>query len=432
METHIRIITIILEMIQYKNKRLLLELIKAELINNCGYLTELAMIVSPKSYHTIQKIFSRVKFDYIAIQIEIILFILEVFDIKAVIIPIDDTLIYRSRRKRVPNGYKQYDHSLKPNRPEYVYGQKWLAFGLIIEIKGVRVSLPLFVYLVNPKENLISVSVSILLKINRIIKKRGVKIKVDVLADAWFARKRLLLVLKHKCNFNFIVMGRVDLAMYKLPPHKRKGQKGRPRKRGKKLSIKLEDLNKEKTLHLYSRDVKVRYKEMIVKAGFLNSETVKVVWVEFDNNNSLRLIISSDTTLSAVQMIEQYSLRWDIEVMFNELKNSFRFKDNILHSVESYNRFLYFKIYSYIIIKLTLLNHKKSIIEYIKEFLPWRIDHKKGVIITTNSAKLALNGFFSKLEIDEFSPKMQKNKSRKSVNNESKGKSSSSMFEKTG
>ena len=114
--------------------------------------------------------------------------------------------------------------------------------------------------------------------------------------------------------------------------------------------------------------------------------------------------LGSNTTLSATQIIGQYTLRWDIEVMFNELKNSFRFKDNILHNVESYNRFLYFKIYSYIIIKLTLLNHRESIIEYIKEFLPWRVDYKKDVIITTNSAELALNGFFSRLEIDEFLP----------------------------
>ncbi|HIE35370.1 MAG TPA: hypothetical protein EYP79_04160 [Campylobacterales bacterium] len=87
---HIRIIAIILEMIQYKNKRLLLELIKAELINNCEYLTELAMIVLPKSYHAIQKIFNRVRFDYIAIQITVIFYILKVFDIKIVIIPIEE------------------------------------------------------------------------------------------------------------------------------------------------------------------------------------------------------------------------------------------------------------------------------------------------------------------------------------------------------
>jgi len=421
-------------MVKYKNKKLLLELIKAELINNCGYLTELAMKVSPIKYHTIQKIFSgRVKFDYIAIQIEIITFILKCFNIQKVIIPIDDTIVYRSRKKKVPNGHKQYDHSLKPNKANYVFGQRWLAFGLIIEIKKIRVSLPLFVYLVNPEDNLISVSANVLLKINSIMKRKGLKLKVDVITDSWFAKNRLLLKIKHSCKFNFITMCRVDSAMYELPPQPKKRQKGRPKKRGEKISVKLEDLDKEAILQLYSkRDVKVRYKEKIVKVRFLDYEIVKAVWVEFDNNGSMRLIISSDTNLLATQIIEQYSKRWDIEVMFNELKNGFRFKDNMLHSVKSYNRFLYFKIYSYIIIKLTLLNHKKSIVEYIKKFLPWRVDYKKGVIVTTNSAKLALSGFFSSLEMKDFLPKVQKNKSHKPVNNDFMGVYLNLDYRKTG
>ena len=76
MQTYIIIIGIILQSIQYKNKELLLNLIKAELISSSGYLTELAMKVNPKQYHSIHKLFSRVRFDYVAIQIEIIVWIL--------------------------------------------------------------------------------------------------------------------------------------------------------------------------------------------------------------------------------------------------------------------------------------------------------------------------------------------------------------------
>jgi len=73
MHTHIIIIEIILQSIQYKNKELLLNIIKAELISSSGYITELAMIVNPKKYHSIHKIFNRVKIDYITIQTEIII-----------------------------------------------------------------------------------------------------------------------------------------------------------------------------------------------------------------------------------------------------------------------------------------------------------------------------------------------------------------------
>jgi len=34
-------------------------------------------------------------------------------------------------------------------------------------------------------------------------------------------------------------------------------------------------------------------------------------------------------------------------------------------------------------------------INYIKESLPWGVYHKRGVIVTSNSAKLALNNFLT-------------------------------------
>ncbi len=53
MQTYIIIMKIILQNIQYKNKKLLLDLIKAELISSSGYLTELAMMVNQKKYHNL-------------------------------------------------------------------------------------------------------------------------------------------------------------------------------------------------------------------------------------------------------------------------------------------------------------------------------------------------------------------------------------------
>ncbi len=140
MNTNLRIIWIILQNIQYKNKELLLNLIKAELISSCGYLTELAMMVNPKQYHSIHKLFSRIKFDYVAIQIEIIVMILSLFQIIKISVSIDDSIVYRSRKKKVPFGHKQFDHSHKANRSSFVFGQRWLAFGLILTIGGVTIT----------------------------------------------------------------------------------------------------------------------------------------------------------------------------------------------------------------------------------------------------------------------------------------------------
>lgn len=409
---------IILQSIQYKNKELLLNLIKAELISSSGYLTELAMIINPKKYHSIHKLFSRVKFDYIAIQIEIILIILTLFEIVKISISIDDSIVYRSRNKKVPEGHKQFDHANKANRSSYVFGQKWLAFGLIITIGEVTMTIPLFIYLAKPKKNLISTTIVILAKIKKVMIKRELSIEVEILTDSWFARERLILRAKNQYGFSVITMARKDLALYKLPPFRRKKTKGRPKKKGKRIKPQLKDLKKERTLNIYNKMVKVQYKEAICKARFLKYETVKAVWVRFDGSQSMRLLISTDTKLSGEEIIKRYAKRWDIESMFNDLKNHFRFKDIMMHTSRSYYQFLYFKIWCFIIIKLSSIQFKKTIIDYVRDFLPWRVHHTKGITVTAGSTQLALKRVFGTLHIGLFFPKVDKNTDMDFKNNE--------------
>ncbi len=408
MHIHIRIISIILKTIQYKNKELLLNLIKVELMSSCGYLTELAMRVNPKKYHTIHKLFSRVRFDYVTIQIEIIVMILLFFKITKISVSIDDSIVYRSRKKKVPNGHKQFDHAQKTNRSSFVFGQKWLAFGLIITVSKITITLPLFIYLVKPKKNLITTTIAIQKMIRKVIKKRGLSLSVEMLTDSWFARGRLILRAKHRYGFSTITMARKDLVICEIPEIPKYKKAGRPKKYGAKIKPKLEDLTQEVTLHIYSKEVKIRYKQVVAKARFLKGEIIKAVWLTFDDSQSMRLLISTDTTLSAEEIIKRYALRWDIEPMFNELKNRFRFKDIMMHTSQNYYQFLYFKIWCFIIIKLSSLQFKKKISDYIRDFLPWRIHYQKGITITAGSTKLALQGVFSTLHIGLFFPKVNK------------------------
>ena len=372
------------------------------------------MAVNPKKYHSIHKVFNRVKFDYVAIQIEIMIWIVKFFKLVKVSISIDDSIVYRSRKKKVPYGHKQFDHANKANRSNYVFGQKWLAFGLIMSVGTKSITLPLFIYLVQPQKNLITTTVVILGKIRRVMKRRGLHLEVEILTDSWFAKQRLIVRATQRYQFSIITMARKDLALYKLPPVKRKGTRGRPRKKGKRIQPKLEDLKKETTLYLYGREVEVRYKQAIAKAKFLNYESIKAVWVEFDNNSSLRLIISTDTTLKAQEIIKRYAKRWDIEPMFDELKNRFKFKEIMMHSTHSYYQFLYFKIWCFIIIKLSSIEFSHSVTQYIKEMLPWRVHYKKGVSVTAGSTQLALKNIFTTLHIELFFPKVDKNTQSKS------------------
>ncbi|MBD3843178.1 MAG: transposase [Campylobacterales bacterium] len=433
MELQLRIIEIILQSIKYRNKELLLNLIKAELISSSGYLTELAMMVNPKKYHSIHKLFSRVRFDYVAIQIEIIVLILLFFQIMNISVSIDDSIVYRSRKKKVPHGHKQYDHANKANRSSYVYGQRWLALGLIIKIGGKSITLPLYIHLVKPKKNLITTTIFIVGKMKRIMDKRGLTIKVEMITDSWFAKKRLILWAVNRCNFSVITMARKDLVIYKLPPVRRKGTKGATRKKGKRIKPELEDLKKERTLYIYGKDQKVQYKEAIVKTRFLSNDiTVKAVWVKFEDSQSINLLISTDTTLKGEEIIKRYAKRWDIEPMFNELKNRFRFKDIMMHTSRTYYQFLYFKIWCFILLKLSSVQLKQTVIDYIKDFLPWRVHHKKGITVTAGNTQLALRNIFVTLRISMFFPNVDKKIEGDYANNAFLGLGLDMGCEKTG
>ena len=123
----------------------------------------------------------------------------------------------------------------------------------------------------------------------------------------------------------------------------------------------------------------------------------------------MRLLISTDSKLSGEEIIKRYAKRWDIEPMFNELKNRFKFKDIMMHTSRSYYQFLYFKIWCFIIIKLSYIQFNQTIIDYVQDFLPWRIHHKKGIEITAGSTQLALQRVFTTLHIGMFFPKVDEN-----------------------
>ena len=239
--------------------------------------------------------------------------------------------------------------------------------------------------------------------------KKGLALEVEILTDSWFARGRLILRAKQRYNFSTITMARKDLVICKIPNTPKKKQVGRPRKYGQKIKPTLEELSHEIKLNIYGKEVTIKYKEAVAKPRFLKGEVIKAVWLTFDDSQSIRLLIATDTHLSAQEIIERYAKRWDIESMFNELKNRFRLKDIMMHSPRNYYQFLYFKIWCFIIIKLSSIQFQTKIIQYIKDFLPWRVHHKKGVTITAGSTKLALVGVFSTLHIRLFFPKVDKN-----------------------
>src|SRR3954466_6298034 len=131
-----------------------------------------------------------------------------------------------------------------------------------------------------------------------------------------------------------------DTALYDLPPL-RTGKPGRPRKYGI-TKEKLNALPQTRTeLPIYGRPV--RYRTAVCMVRFLRGRLVRVVWVSMFVDGKWkaeRLLLSTDWSHTAEDVIFTYSLRWTIEPMFAALKWSEGMIDMWMQSVETFHRWL--------------------------------------------------------------------------------------------
>lgn len=78
------------------------------------------------------------------------------------------------------------------------------------------------------------------------------------------------------------------------------------------------------TLKLYVKEQTVRLHSKLARARFLNGQAVRGVWCELQNRNGkwkpASLILNTDSTLTAQQVVKNYGLHWSIEPMLNQLK----------------------------------------------------------------------------------------------------------------
>ncbi|NEP87741.1 MAG: transposase [Okeania sp. SIO2C2] len=142
-----------------------------------------------------------------------------------------------------------------------------------------------------------------------------------IILDAYFASKELIEELR-KHNLRLITRVRISpLGKHPLPTPPLKRSRGRPRIWGK--SVKLRDLFDEKdcftkeTLLLYGKMVTLRYRAIDLHwdCPLQRVRFVLAVWPE----GKQIILLSTDVTLSATEILTAYSWLFQIEVTFRNL-----------------------------------------------------------------------------------------------------------------
>jgi hypothetical protein len=315
----------LLSAVPLRSQATFVELLCACLISPEGWVTRAILAIhSQKHWTTYFKLIERGSIKPLRLARAMLRLIGSVFVAPVVTLIIDDSLSLR-HSKRAPGSQIQFDHARKTNRPAFVLAQGWVTLAVsVLGGSGRNWALAVLSRLVRTTGNRSKLALA--WRMIRSLLPLLADQKVRVLMDAWYMRAPLLLRMLRN-SIQAIGQVRHDTALYRLPTPVSGKRRGRPRKYGAKLTSEEVDSlpAREVLLFAYSKEQRVRLRSCIALARFLKARPVHAVWVEFFDDKKKgwsrsRLILATETELSAEDIVRIYARRWGIEPLFHNLK----------------------------------------------------------------------------------------------------------------
>ena len=355
-----------------------IELLIGAMLTSTGFVTDAYLMLDmSRHWGSYYKWLQKGRWSWLSLARQFVRLALQVVKEDIVYLAIDDTLTLRASKK-APGSQIHHQHGNKPNLAPYVRGQCWVSLAWVVTLTDKRhVALPLLTRLIPSVSNtgkLVAAN-TLIRAIYRLFSGKTVR----VLVDSWYMRKRFIQSM-HQRGFAVIGQARIDTRLYDEPVQKRKKTRGRPRQYGDKYTIKrIAHLKRtEVTLPLYGKEQALRYRSKVVKARFLDGQRVRAVWVEFKTDKGewkkASLLLSTDPSLSAEEVIESYGKRWSIESMFNQLKLSWGLKEAWQQTRQTLHRWVHLTTVGYGLIQL-LAYVNTTTVEELCQHSPWRRDN---------------------------------------------------------
>jgi DDE superfamily endonuclease len=145
-----------------------------------------------------------------------------------------------------------------------------------------------------------------------------------VVADGAYARRAFVQAV-WASGRHIVSRLRSDTVFYDLPPVRKKGKKGRPRKYGAKQKARewaeTKPRWREVTLRVYGKEVRLQVKSRVVIQRTLGVR-IRLVAVQWEKR-PLVFLFSTDTTLLAEEIVRVYCARFAIETGFRDAKQEF-------------------------------------------------------------------------------------------------------------
>ena len=249
---------------------------------------------------------------------------------------IGDETIQAKEGRRMPAVKKYHQHSQSQSKPSYVWGHMFGCVGVLIGAVGKLVCMPLLMRLhggLKSAEDWDEASVSSKSHIVQTAQEmcmvaHNMGESCYALLDRYFLSLPFLREIKewnqiYQQKIWVITRAKWNVAAYETAPVRPEGQRGRPRKKGNKLSV--SDLFHDRTddfisatVKMYDKDQALEYLCVDLLWGRGLYLPVRFVLVRYGKTRSI--LVSTDTSLEPTEIIRLYSYRVKIEGSFRTMK----------------------------------------------------------------------------------------------------------------
>ena len=258
--------------------------------------------------------------------------VVKTFRLVRLTLVLDDTLSPKWGRGIFGTAF-HFDHTARP-RAGYIWGHNWVVLAVVVQVgKRAWVALPFWVALYRPKKTCrpgeFRTRHEMAAEALRAV--RGwFSGPILLLADGAYANKSLVGPAR-KLAIEVVSRLRADARLREATPRKQpKGKRGRKPRHGPwlpRLSQLARQRSKFQTLAvaIYGKTVTLRLREVVAWWPPLACAVKVVIARDPKRPKRVAYLVTTDLSLTAVEVVEAFARRWTIEQMFSVAKNQVGF-----------------------------------------------------------------------------------------------------------
>ena len=384
------------------------ELLIGAMISGSGHITDaLFQVGHQKHFSTYYWLLNRGKWSSFNLIQQLVRLIITVFARKEWNFILDDFICPRSSQK-APHAKYHHEHSQKPNRPQYIWGQQWLGLSVSLSWDRLCACLPILLRLHKKVGNTTKLSRGVMLVKLILPMFKNASHVFRCLVDCWYMKAPFVLPLL-ALGVNVIGQARIDTVLFDFPPlcKNSKKKRGRPPKYGNKWTPdRINKLSiKRARIHVQGGIKEIKFRTTQCLARFLKGRPVIAVWCQYPEQKGWSLILSTDLSLTPERIIKLYARRWKTEPMFNEIKHAYGVAEAWQQTSRALHRWVSMLCTAYSLTRMLSLIAAQERNKCFVPQVPWRAHSD----ITAGLVRLGILMFFRRFSFSVlWNPKCKK------------------------